>query len=621
MTLFLRLNCKWQVTSLLGLIVLLLLFAASSYAQGGRLRIQTSTLPDGIAGVSYSFQMNGAGGVPPYTWQASGLPAGLSISPGPISGGLISGTTNSVGSFSVDVTIRDVARKTDTRRLTLRANALLVISTASPLPAGVVGASYSQTLAASGGRPSYTWSVAAGSSLPAGLMLSAAGVLSGTPGTGGSFPFTVRVTDSSSPAQVVSKELAIVIYTPLSITTGSLPVGTIGVTYSQTLTGAGGVAPYAWSVASGSLPPGLSLSNDGVITGVPSASGTFLFTVRVRDSDSQTATRSLQMRIVSSALRITSTSPLPSGVVGTAYSQSLTATGGSPPYAWSLLSGSLPPGLPGLSLSPAGVISGTPSAAGTFNFTVRVIDGTAQTASQTFELLIDSRVIQPIPSLTLTGLPNEMNPAQQLGFGLVLSAPYPAPLSGTLTISFISNAALPVDDPMVLFSTGSRTVIFTIPANSTVAVFPSPVLLLTGTVAGTIAFNARFQNSSSEMLVGSVGVRPTAPQMSSVAAVRTSGGLRVAVTGYSTDRRMLSVQFGFSVRTENGIQSVNLVRNVESLFENWYQSAASAAFGSSFLFTQSFTVEGDPTAVESVTVTLTNAQGSTPSRVTPFSSN
>ena len=618
MTLFFGLNCKWRVTSLLGPIALLLLFAASSYAQAGRLRIQTSTLPDGIAGVSYSFQMNGAGGVPPYLWQASGLPNGLSISSGPISGGLISGTTNSVGSFSVDVTIRDVALNTDTRRFTLRINALLLISTASSLPGGVVGASYSQTLAVSGGRPSYTWSVAAGSSLPAGLTLSPAGVLSGTPSTGGSFRFTVRVTDSSSPVQVASKELAIAIDTPVSITTGgSLPVGTIGVTYSQTLTAAGGVAPYAWSMASGSLPPSLSLSNDGVISGVPSASGTFSFTVRVRDTDFQTATKSLQIRIASSALSITSITPLRSGVVGTAYSQSLTATGGIPPYTWSILSGSLPPGL---SLGPAGVISGTPSAAGSFNFIVRVTDSAAQTASQTFELLI-SQVNQPIPSLTLTGLPNEMNPTQQLGFGLALSAQYPASLSGTLTISFISYAAVPVDDPMVLFSTGSRTVSFTIPANSTIAVFPSPVVLLTGTVAGTIAFNAKFQTSSSEILVGSVGVRSIAPQMSNVAAVRTFGGLRVAVTGYSTDRRILSVEFGFSVRTENGIQPVNLVRNVESLFQNWYQSAASAVFGSSFLFTQSFTVEGDPMTIESVTVKLTNAQGSTSSSVTSFSSN
>jgi hypothetical protein len=201
---------------------------------------------------------------------------------------------------------------------------------------------------------------------------------------------------------------------------------------------------------------------------------------------------------------------------------------------------------------------------------------------------------------------------------LALAAPYPAPLSGTLTISFVPDAVVPVDDPMVRFSTGSRTVSFTIAANSTAVVFASPVMLLTGTVSGTIALTANLPGGSPQQ-VGSVNIRSMAPQLRNIAAARTPSGLRVDVTGYSTERRVQRVDFEFRVRTETGTQSVNLGRGVEQEFEGWYRNAASAAFGSSFVFMQSFAVQGDTAAIESVTVTLTNAQGTTSSSVIPFS--
>ena len=126
-------------------------------------------------------------------------------------------------------------------------------------------------------------------------------------------------------------------------------------------------------------------------------------------------------------------------------------------------------------------LSGTPTTVGSFSFAIRVTDSssTQQTADQTLALTIDN---PSVPAVSLTGVSADLNPTQQQTVSLVLSAPYPAALSGSLTISFTPNAVGAADDPMVMFSNGSRTVSFNIPANGTVAVFPSPVMLLTGTV-------------------------------------------------------------------------------------------------------------------------------------------
>jgi hypothetical protein len=154
----------------------------------------------------------------------------------------------------------------------------------------------------------------------------------------------------------------------LVVTTLALPSGIVATPCSQSLSATGGVQPYSWSLTSGNLPPGLGLSSAGVIFGTPTEAGSFSFTVQVSDSTSpaQTATRMLTLQIVE-PLAITTTSPLPAGTVGTAYSITFTAQGGTPPYAWQSL-GSLPPGLRLNRMT--GVLSGTPTKAGAFTLTI-----------------------------------------------------------------------------------------------------------------------------------------------------------------------------------------------------------------------------------------------------------
>ncbi len=172
----------------------------------------------------------------------------------------------------------------------------------------------------------------------------------------------------------------------LQVTITSLPYGIVGTAYDQQLTADGGQAntTYSWAVISNSLPPGLSMDSGGTIQGTPTLNTTNTFTVQVNDNSTNTATQTLSLTIYG-ILQVTTTS-LPSGTTNVPYNnQQLAATGGQPSYIWSLASGMLPPGL---SLSTNGVISGTPTTAGTSNFVVRVTDSASVTATQALSLVV-----------------------------------------------------------------------------------------------------------------------------------------------------------------------------------------------------------------------------------------
>jgi hypothetical protein len=368
-------NSRLTVAALCFVIFVLAFASATEVrAQGGPLRIQTNELPSGVVGNTYSFTVNGAGGVTPYAWSASGLPPDLTIGSG---SGQITGIPTQADTFSVTVTLKDVTLATVSKSFNLViGSGTLSVSTTSLSP-GTVGQSYSEVLTASGGTPPYSWSIASGS-LPGGLTLIPSGSIDGTPTAVGNFIFTVRVTDSAS--RIATRSLSITISLPLLITTPSpLAAGTVGASYSQTLAATGGTTPYVWTPASGTLPAGLTLSAGGMISGTPTAAGTSNFTVQVTDSGSRKAMKEFSITVNPTPPVITTAAPLPAGTVGTAYSQPLGATGGMTPYTWSVASGTLPPGL---MLSADGVISGTPTAQVTATFTVRVTDSASQTATK-----------------------------------------------------------------------------------------------------------------------------------------------------------------------------------------------------------------------------------------------
>jgi hypothetical protein len=177
----------------------------------------------------------------------------------------------------------------------------LSIATSS-LPEGTVGDMYSANLAANGGTPPYNWSVSSGQ-LPPGLALdSAAGLIAGLPSATGQYSFSLQVQDSASSPRSATKSFQITVNNPstaLRITTTALADGRLRTPYEASLSASGGVTPYAWSVFSGRLPDGLSLSPaTGVISGTPSAKGTFSFGAKVQDSVGEAATASLEIAVI-----------------------------------------------------------------------------------------------------------------------------------------------------------------------------------------------------------------------------------------------------------------------------------------------------------------------------------
>lgn len=161
---------------------------------------------------------------------------------------------------------------------------------------------------------------------------------------------------------------------PVSIATVTLPAGEQTVPYYQTIMAQNGLPPYTFSLTAGNLPDGLLLHpTSGTLSGTPSAGGDFSFSIQVQDSVPRTAARDYSINIVpyvDTAPQIV-TSALPDGTLNTAYSQTLTATGGNGSLTWSLAAGTLPPGI---SLGSTGLLSGLPAQEGVFNFTVQVAD-------------------------------------------------------------------------------------------------------------------------------------------------------------------------------------------------------------------------------------------------------
>jgi hypothetical protein len=284
----------------------------ASPSQPSTLTLTTTSLPAGTEGAAYSSLVAASGGATPYTYSATSLPGGLSINSAT---GAITGTPaqSSVGTASVTIKVTDSTQpsaQSATTNLSLKISpATLAVTTAS-LPAGAAMSPYPSTaLHASGGVSPYTWALASGSSLPAGLNLSAGGVLSGTPaaGSGGPSSLTFVVTDSFTPPGTAQATFTLTISggPALNLTTTTLPNGTLNTAYSATLAAAGGVTPYTFTLANGaSLPAGLTLSSAGAISGTPTKAGSTSFSVQVVDSSTPTPlsqTGNLSITVNSSA--------------------------------------------------------------------------------------------------------------------------------------------------------------------------------------------------------------------------------------------------------------------------------------------------------------------------------
>jgi hypothetical protein len=467
--------------------------ATATVTVSGPLTITTSSLSDGTVGAAYSATVAASGGTTPYTFSATGLPAGLNIN---ASSGQISGTPTTTGVSTVAITVTDSTNPSHqtasaSLSLSIRPAGTVSITTTSPLPGGVVGTAYSATVAATGGTTPYTWSA---TGLPAGLSINAStGVISGNPTNAGTATAAVTVTDSTNPTHLTATaNLAITIIAPPTITTTSLPGGNAGTAYSATVAATGGTTPYTWSATG--LPAGLGIDPaTGVISGTAAGASSGTVVVTVTDSTNPThltATKNLSLTITGQ-LTITTTS-LPNGTAGTPYpGATLAATGGTTPYTWSAT------GLPsGLSIDPStGVISGTATAAATNTVNITVTDSTSPThltATKGLSITITGPLSITTSSLP-SGVVNTAYPgvtlaatggatpytwsATGLPAGLALNASTGA-ISGTPTTAGTSTVAITVTDstsPTHLTTTANLSLTIVAPIAITTTTLPSGV--------------------------------------------------------------------------------------------------------------------------------------------------
>jgi len=354
---------------------------------------------------------------PTFAVATGSLPPGLTMPAQSGSGTIITGNPTKAGVFNFtikasvnsatqayEITIT-VQGPPDQLLCTPAGNGGVLESGVCVLPDTVAGLSYQGHLPTSHNAGG-TLSVVAGA-LPPGLTLPAtfgAGgdVVGGTPAqqdVNDFYDFTVQGTGDQGQPLYQAYSITVDPDQPLAINASGgtdLGPGMVGGAFAQNFFLSGGAAPYTWSVAAGQLPPGLSLQTfsdprdaKDELAGTPTTAGTYTFTMKVADYDGQQATQQFTLTI-DPALQITPTT-LPAGTVGVPYSHDLTAQGGDPPYTFFIANDPLPPGLSFGSVAPDtdNVLTGTPTKAGTFSFTLQVQDSFDNTATATMTVTID----------------------------------------------------------------------------------------------------------------------------------------------------------------------------------------------------------------------------------------
>ncbi len=367
------------------------------------LTLTPASLLNPVIGQSFIQALSTDGGTAPYSYNVTGtLPPGITFS-----GTSLSGTPTSTGSYNFTVSVSDSTGGTagsTSRSYSVTIAAPTITVTPTTLTDAQRGGTAATTFAASGGTAPYAFSVIG--SLPAGVSLSASGELSGAIGASGVFNFTVTANDSTAGGTYSGSQAISWTVTGPAIALSGLPAnGTVNTAYSATITASGGTGPHSFQTTTGTLPPGLTLSSAGALSGTPTQPGSYTFTVRATDVSSNggpySGDQSYTLAIAAPTVSLPTTN-LPDGSLAAAYNAVLIpASGGQAPYSYSVTAGALPAGL---SLSAAGVLSGTPTSAGTFTFQVTATDSSGApgpyTGVQSYQITVNNLPPVVVPTMT-----------------------------------------------------------------------------------------------------------------------------------------------------------------------------------------------------------------------------
>jgi outer membrane autotransporter protein len=355
-----------------------------------------SALSDGQVGNPYSRSVFASGGLQPYTFSvtAGALPPGLQLDPR----GIVLGVPETTGSYTFTLTVADnnvsFGPVTASRTYTVRIEPSGFVFGPETLPNARTDEAYQQGFSALYGMPPFDYAISAGA-LPPGLSLFA-GMLYGTPTEAGSYAFSITGSDSSpdGPSSYTRDYVLVVELSAIEINPLEFPDATAGQHYRYALSARGGARPYRYSLATGALPPGLSLSEEGTISGIPTSAGHFNFNVLVADSASgtaSTATRDFSLAVALPEVRIF-TDRLQPAAVGSNYMMVMITYGGQAPYTYALTAGILPAGL---ELTANGYLRGTPEVVGSFEITITASDSSAPfgpvSGSRSYTLVVESR--------------------------------------------------------------------------------------------------------------------------------------------------------------------------------------------------------------------------------------